>query len=140
MAYCLKLYKEKERLRKSLWELDNKKRRIFHQIVQQPSAQTQSSWKWKYPARDVSLVLPQTKTVQTDKQQKKKQSNKNIKPEISLRRITTSRPDTQQSRLETQQSRLTTQQSDVVQRRASQHKRKNQKNLARPAVPQFLFC
>ena len=146
MAYSLKLCKEKERLRKSLWELDNKKRRIFHQIVQQPS---QPCWKWKYPAREVPLIPPQKQTNQTLKQQKKKPADKAVKTEITLRHIGPSRLDTHHSRLpsrlDTQQSRLETQQSRVMTRqsvfeRPYKPKQKKQQNLARPVVPQFLFC
>lgn len=146
MAYSLKLFKEKERLRKSLWELDNKKRRIFHQIVQKPS---QPSWKWKYPAREVPLIPPQKQTNQTVKRQKKEPPDNEIKPGINIRRIVPSRLDTQHSRLpsrlDTQHSRLETRQSGVVTRqsfleRPYKPKPKKKENLARPVVPQFLFC
>ena len=139
MAYSLKLCKEKGRLSKSLWELDNKKRRLFHQIVQHPSTQTQPSWKWKHPARKVSLVVPpQRQTELPAKQRRKKPPDKETKTQFNLRRIELSRLDTQQSRIATQQSRITTQQSVLEQ--APNPKPQKRERLARPVVPQFLFC
>lgn len=46
MSYCLRLCKEKERLGKSLWDLENKKRRLLHQITQ-PTSNARTDWRLK---------------------------------------------------------------------------------------------
>ena len=46
MAYCTRLCAEKQRLSKSLWELEMRKRRLLHQVME-PQTKRTSSWKRK---------------------------------------------------------------------------------------------
>lgn len=46
MAYCTKLCVERNRLSKSLWELEVRKRRLLHQIME-PQTKRTSDWRWK---------------------------------------------------------------------------------------------
>lgn len=46
MAYCRKLCAERNRLSKSLWELEMRKRRLMHQIMEPQSKRT-SDWRRK---------------------------------------------------------------------------------------------
>ena len=46
MAYCTKLCTERNRLSKSLWELEVRKRRLLHQIME-PQTKRNSDWRRK---------------------------------------------------------------------------------------------
>ena len=46
MAYCTKLCTERNRLSKSLWELEVRKRRLIHQIME-PQTKRTSDWRRK---------------------------------------------------------------------------------------------
>jgi len=46
MAYCTKLCTERNRLSKSLWELEVRKRRLLHQIME-PQTKRDSDWRRK---------------------------------------------------------------------------------------------
>ena len=46
MEYCTRLCAEKQRLSKSLWELEMRKRRLLHQVME-PQTKRTSSWKRK---------------------------------------------------------------------------------------------
>lgn len=66
MAYSMKLCCERNRLSKSLWELEVKKRRLLHQIME-PQAKRSSDWRSKSISEAKKQRLKRREEIEEDK-------------------------------------------------------------------------
>lgn len=72
MAYCTKLCTERNRLSKSLWELEVRKRRLLHQIME-PQTKRNSDWRRKSVSETKKQHLKQK-----EREKRKSESKLNV--------------------------------------------------------------
>ena len=78
MSYCMRLCKEKERLGKSLWELDNRKRRLLHQLTA-PSAPQQDH------IRRFKLERRKHERPQNEVREQKRKSSRKVSQKVQVK-------------------------------------------------------
>lgn len=131
MAYALRICEERERVRKSLWELDNRKRRLMLQITNTKNPYSNSSSKNKGKSKQRGERQQYQERGKEDRRKDRGRSDKKV---MEMKTPASRLPTAVESG-----SRMNTAVSTRQETRENR-KPKWKEKQARPEIPRYLLC